>query len=581
MGCINLMEEEKIEKLQNHYKTLIERFGLYSMGIMILFLPYSIYNLVGYSSTFFLGIEFVLSFVGFIFILLASRRGEYGNRDPKKIIMFSVVSVLIISFLTFLVGMSVNFPITDELAIEMLSAKSLLLGHDPYGISFSVNALKSLGVPASFFTPTLTGGYITSLQYPSLSFLVMVPFVIFAIKPEVLLLLFSVFLLSIVPFSFIKNKMDYAAPLATAIAIFNINFILFSFDGITDVIWATFMGISILFIDRKYLPGIFYGIALSFKQIPLIVFPFLFIFIWKTYGFRRAIIFSIVTLATFLIFNLPFILMNPAAYMTSVVGPEFSPLLGIGFGISQLSFLGIIPYAEPNFFASLMISAWLLSIIYYYYSFDRNKYTMTAFPILIFLFNYRLLENYIIFWPVLSLIFVPPLFKEKYFSVESSQTKKIESGEFLLSLKRIIQKRKRILTVLLVAFIVVTPFLVLIHDEMSYKNNLIIKDVEPVSFNSSYVTSINVSVYYSGSQMNLPLYFRILEGGILYSPNGFVWNTSGDPLISHNQTKTFTLFTRQPSQFLTLNNNYIIEAYNGYLLSWLDVKWNTSQVFAY
>ncbi|MGP6207221.1 hypothetical protein ACNF42_04210 [Cuniculiplasma sp. SKW3] len=575
------MEEDKVEKLQNHYKTLIERFGLYAMGIMILFLPYSIYNLVGYSSTFFLAIEFVLSFVGFIFILLASRRGEYGNRNPKNMILFSMISVLIISLITFVVGMSVNFPITDELAIEMLSAKALLLGHNPYGIIFSIHALKSLGVPSSFFTPTMTGGYVTSLQYPSLSFLIMIPFVIFSIKPEVLLLLFSIFLLSIVPLSFIKNDMDYAAPLATAIAIFNINFILFSFDGITDVIWATFMGISILFINKKYLPGIFYGIALSFKQIPLIIFPFLFIYIFKTYGLKRAILFLLITLGTFLVFNLPFIIINPSAYLRGVVGPEFSPLLGIGFGISQLSFLGIIPYAGSNFFSSLMISVWLISIIYYYYSFERNKYAMTAFPILIFLFNYRLLENYIIFWPVLSLIFVPPLFKEKDYLSQPKQIHWVGSGVGLWNLKKAFEKRKKILVVILIAFLVISPFMVLIHDEMNYKKDLFIKDVEPVSFNSSYITSINVSVYYCGPQNNLPLYFRILEGGILYSPNGFIWNTSGDPSISHDQTKTFTLFTNQPDQFLSLNNNYIIEAYNGYLLSWLDVKWNDTPMFTY
>lgn len=575
------MEEDKVQKLQNHYKTLIERFGLYAMGIMILFLPYSIYNLVGYSSIFFLAIEFVLSLVGFIFILLASRRGEYGNRNPKKVIMFSAISVLIISFITFLVGMSINFPITDELAIEMLSAKALLLGHDPYGIVFSVHTLRSLGVPSSFFTPTRTGNYVTSLQYPSLSFLIMIPFVIFSIKPEVLLLLFSIFLLSIVPLSFIKNNMDYAAPLATAIAIFNVNFILFSFDGITDVIWATFMGMSILLINKKYLQGIFYGIALSFKQIPLIIFPFLFIYIFKTYGLKRALLFLLATLGTFLVFNIPFILMNPQAYLGGVVGPELSPLLGIGFGISQLSFLGIIPYAGSNFFSSLMISVWLISIIYYYYSFERNKYAMTAFPILIFLFNYRLLENYIIFWPVLSLIFVPPLFKEKDYLSQPKQINWITSGAGLWDWKKAFERRKKILITILIAFLVVSPFIVLIHDEMNYKKDLVIEDVKPVSFNSSYITSINVSVYYCGPQNNLTLYFRILEGGILYSPNGFIWNTSGDPSISHDQTKVFTLFTNQPDQFLSMNNNYIIEAYDGYLLSWLDIKWNGSQMFTY
>ncbi|MCL4344753.1 MAG: hypothetical protein M1496_00085 [Candidatus Thermoplasmatota archaeon] len=570
------MEGKEIERLQNHYKTLIERFGLYAMGIMILFLPYSIYNLVGYSSTFFLEIEFALSFIGFLFILIGSRRGEYGNRDPRKVVLFSIVSVLIISFLTFLVGMATNFPITDELAIEMLSAKSVLAGHDPYGISFSINAMKALGVPSTFFTPTLVGNYITSIQYPSLSFMIMIPFVVFNIKPEVLLLLFSVFLLSIVPFSFLKNKMDYAAPLATAIAIFNINFILFSFNGITDVVWATFMGLSILFIDKKYLPGIFYGIALSFKQIPLIIFPFLFIYMLKTYGLKRALWFTMITAITFLIFNLPFIILNPHAYFNSVIGPEFSPLLGIGFGISQISFMGIVPYADSNFFAALMISSWFLSIIYYYFSFERNKYTLTAFPILIFLFNYRLLENYLIYWPVLSLIFIPPLFKEKNVSIKKSAFTGLSSRNIVENLKKLAGRKKRLLTVLIVAVIAVSPFLVLIHDEMSYDRNLVIENVQPVSYNSSFVTSINVSVYYCGPHTNMPIYFRILESGILYSPNGFIWNTTGDPLISHDQTKTFTLFTDQPTQFLSLGNNYIIEAYDGNLLSWLDIQWNNN-----
>ncbi len=565
------MDQKEMENLQNHYKTLIERFGLYAMGIMILFLPYSIYNITGYSSPFFLAIEFVLSIIGFVFLLVGSRRGEYGNRDPKKILFFAFISLFIISFITFFVGMATNFPITDELAIDMLSVKSVMEGHNPYGMIFSLKSLEMMGVPNTYLTPTTLGNYVTSLQYPALSFLLMAPFVVFHIKPEVLLLLFSVFLISIVPFSFIKNKMDYAAPLATAIAIFNINFILFSFNGITDVIWATFVGMAILLIDKKTLSPVFYGLALSTKQVPLIIFPFLVIYIWKTFGFKRALEYAGISIAIFLIFNLPFIILNPGAYISSVVGPEFSPLLGIGFGISQISFMGILPYARSNFFAALMISTWLISLIYYYLSFERNKYTLTVFPIIIFLFNYRLLENYIIYWPVISLIFIPPLFKEKNISV-----RKINVSEKISEIRRLklfLKNRKNLAITIVVILLLLSPFMVLLNDDVNYHQQLIIEDVKPVSFNKSFVTAIDVSIYYSGPENNVPLFFRILESGILYSPNGFIWNTTGDPSISHDQVKTFELSTNQPEEYLNMGNSYILEAYDGNLLGWLNIVW--------
>src|SRR5205807_54989 len=60
-------------------------------------------------------------------------------------------------------------PQTDEVATGQESATLVLHGHNPYGSDLAA-AEKAAHLPLTLHTPTVTGGLISKISYPALSF---------------------------------------------------------------------------------------------------------------------------------------------------------------------------------------------------------------------------------------------------------------------------------------------------------------------------------------------------------------------------------------------------------------------------
>ena len=552
-------------------KSLLEKLGFMALGTVVLMLPNGLYAYSGYTSPIAILLEIVSYFVGFILIVYGLTNIRSQSTDARRMVLLMTAAMAVMTALYVFYGFVAKNGITDEMYIDIYSAKSLLNGINPYGLRIPINSLISNGVPFSFLTPTMNGSFINFLGYPALSFLLLIPFIIFNINPVLLPVIFSSLLSIIVAVRYIKSSLPYAAPLATAISLINLNIIFFSLSGMNDIVWAVFLSLSIVFIGKKFTGGIFYGLSIAFKQIPFILFPFLIVYVYRTYGVKKTIYFTTMAILVFMIFNLPFIIWNPGTYVHSVLSPESSSIIGIGFGPSQLAFAGYAPFVNNYVFGVAAVVSILVTLALYYINFEKYKYVLTVIPLVFFFFNYRLLENYVLFWPIISLLMIPQMFED--------YTMKKEMEVDIQKSKRTIDWtiKKPFITAFLVAILILSPATALVFSYETYHNNLSIVSVNEISTSGGNISSLSVSIDIHNNNFYYPMNFRILTGGPLFYPNGYLWNISSVKKISAN-IEEFFIFTNYTSQQISSGNTYILEVYSTNMSVWEEIHYSGSRL---
>lgn len=552
-------------------RNLLEKLGFMALGAVVLMLPNGLYAYYGYTSPVAILLEIVSYFVGFILIANGLTNIRSQRVGGKRMILLMTAAMAAMAALYFFYGVVAKNGITDEMYIDIYSAKSLLIGINPYGLKIPIKSFLANGVPISFLTPTMNGTFINYLGYPALSFLILIPFIVFNINPVLLPVIFSSLLSIIVAVRYIKSSLPYAAPLATAISLINLNIIFFSLSGMNDIIWAVFLSLSIVFLGKKFTGGIFYGLSIAFKQIPFILFPFLIVYVYKTYGTTKAIYFTTAAILVFMIFNLPFIIWNPGSYFHSVLSPESASIIGIGFGPSQLAFAGYTPFVNNYVFGVAAVVSTLVTLALYYINFEKYKYVLTIIPLVFFFFNYRLLENYVLFWPIISLLMIPQMFEDYTLKAE----KEVDTQKF----KRKFDwtAKKPLITAFLVAILILSPATALVFSYETYHENLSIVSVNEISTSNGNISSLSVSIDIHNNKFNSPLNFRILTGGPLFYPNGYLWNISSVKKVSAN-VEEFNIFTNYTSQEISSGNTYILEVYSINMSGWEEIHYSASRL---
>jgi len=396
---------------------------------------------------------------------------------------------------------------TDELAIDYLSAGVFLSGHNPYNPITTSNLYQVIRdfSPYFFGTPLTTGGYVTWLGYPSLSFLFEIPARFFRFSPTYTLVFFY-FMTVFVYYVFLKRKK--MLPIFNALIpgiMVNINNLNYPAGGIDDIVWVFFVSLSV-FVNSERLKGIFYGLAVSYKQTPLALLPFYLIYLYKEK--RNIKDFILYGILSFMITNGYFILLSPSLYFSAVLSPITSPLIGIGFGPSIFSFNGMF-YIERNFFTISMIIIAISEIILFIVTYPKFRNRWSSFPYFIFLLEYRVLWNYIMYWSWLG------------FAQESD----IKEIKFNSIRNHIINSKTIIVATLIILF---SLGMLYHYNYVGYTDDF---HVNVIKFSNSEII-LNVS--YDPSNGNLPTFvypqFRLFINKVMITANGYTWNYTAKPL---------------------------------------------------
>ncbi|MGP6293361.1 glycosyltransferase 87 family protein [Caldiplasma sukawensis] len=481
-------------------------------------------------------------------------------------ILFAIVSLFIIRY--YIANSN-----TDEIIIENFAARLFLEGKDPYINSLMQQVFKQFPPNPNYITPSLYGGNVNYLLYPAMSFLVFIPVVVFSL-PNYYVLYFTTFLLILSTFLYLKKE-NLLLNSPIIILLFGVESIFFAFSvgGSTDIIWVFFVFMAFFFRKKPVISGLFFGLAISAKQLPIILLPFFLIYIFKESDLyrkhaqiRSALSFLSGTIITFFATNLPFIIMQPHDWLNNIVEAEFQPVIGIGLGFSSLSFSGFVNLS-PKVFTFLFVFVFVTSVLLYILKYNELKYFLFIFPIIIFLFNYRVLMGYLVDWIGLVILSYVVFNKERNeiqdFSSDLIVQEKKSNFNYFSSIKKLLKNsndRRHLFSTLFIILILTLAGgsgIIVIQDKYYTGNVFKINSIDAYYDNSSipgYITQMKINISYNplnGMKSIVPLYFRIIPDYPLnVDYNGLIWESDEPVSVGFN-----TIFAKPESYLYLLKQN--------------------------
>nr|BBH88807.1 hypothetical protein KTC_35580 [Thermosporothrix sp. COM3] len=179
------------------------------------------------------------------------------------------------------------------------------------------------------------------VSYPALSFLTLLPFALLNTYNVLPFYILSYLLIIFVAWKAVHPALR---PWALLLAMANIPMWASTVGGNLDIFCALLVILAWLFKDSRWLSGLFLGLAIATKQTSWFLVPFYFIMIFRNYDLKETLHRGSIAAAVALVFNLPFFLWDPQAFVAGVLAPIADPMFPMGIGIINLSVTKLIPF---------------------------------------------------------------------------------------------------------------------------------------------------------------------------------------------------------------------------------------------
>ena len=296
---------------------------------------------------------------------------------------------------------------SDELAFVQYAAQLVAHGHNPYAHSMAP-ALQMFHVYTT--THTLNGAAVTALSYPAMSFLIYAPFVLVGWTTQMaevinvaswlvaMILAYALVPRLIRPFVIVLAEMTVFVTLIPA--------------GVTDAIYVPLLIVAVYQWDRfperrgwrQWISPVAMGLAVSVKQTPWLVLPFLLIGIYLEVAARRdrpaalrtAWSYLWRTGLAFLVVNGAFIAADPAAWVHGSLAPLLDSLIPQGIALSAITTAIGVGGGNLTAYAVLSVMAIICVITWYTTAYRRLKPIAVMLPALAFLVATRSMANYFV-----------------------------------------------------------------------------------------------------------------------------------------------------------------------------------------
>jgi len=537
-------------------------------GIFFINYAFIAWDLVGYIDIIALSLIWIILILAFAFVLYSVYEGE----DSKYLKYLSFVAFAL-SFALFIDIMIRFAPAygTDEIAIDTFASFLFIHGKDPYINANMINVFTVTAFPQNLITPLLRGGAVQYLIYPGLAVLIFVPTVLLKIPSYSVLLLFNLLAFVVVYMYYRKTQFTFAAPALAVAMIVNMEYAVFSINGVTDIVWVTFVALAYIFRKKPWISGMMFGLAISFKQTPLLILPFFLFFLFNENDLRKDSVYKFLAsgILIFLITNAPFIIMNAGAWAVNIIEIAFQPIIGVGIGPSIISFAGFI-YVPSIVFTILSISLLFVFFVLYVENYSTLRYAFFTFPIVVFLFNFRVLENYLIFWPFLIFLVMPDLSK----SLQERKTSHVSKNFALFSG---LTGGRKIVSVILILLITgggaASAGYEITHNvpQSPFSILNVTGGGNPLNAPGD-ITMLTLSLNYTpveGASFNATPLYRIFPNTQLQNVNDLLWSSSS---LVKPGINNVTIYPDTASDFLQQNSTFRIEAYYGNYTSFFTVS---------
>jgi hypothetical protein len=175
-------------------------------------------------------------------------------------------------------------------------------------------------------------------------------------------------------------------------------------EGDFDVWWVALLACAWLLRDRRIASGLLLGAACAIKQTAWFAAPFYLVYIWRVYGPREAARCSGIALAGFLALNLPWLLIAPREWLTSLTLPMSLSLFPEGKGAIALALSGAPPLPPSWVFGILELIALGLALTWYWGACRAYAFAGLPLTFLPLVFAWRSPERYFALLPVMALV---------------------------------------------------------------------------------------------------------------------------------------------------------------------------------
>ena len=555
----------------------LSRIRYFVFGLVFIILPFISINYTSYLDYGAIINGLILVVIGIILLLVF-----LTDITESKIIRNLPYVGFVLSTVQLFFVISTLYPnaLTDEIILQTYAAKIFLEGKDPYINSNMLGAFSYIKPFSLYVTPGLNGKLVEILLYPGMSVLAFLPVAYFHLPDYTTLFIFSALNFLAVFLYLRKTGMEKILPYFSLIIMLTVYTFGLSIGGSTDILWIFFLVMAYIFRDKPWVSGIFYGLSISSKQLAIVAFPFLIfmIFMEKGKSFKQAFIFFAFAVLSFLITNLPFIIMQPLDWLRNIVEAEFQPVLGIGIGFSELSFTGLLK-VPSTVFTLIFLATIVITFLFYVRFYNRLKYALFVFPMLMFLVNYRVLLGYVVDWSLLVVISFADYLREKNIkppTLSEIKAKSLNTGLYIQGIRKHMQKHITFAIIIIVIISITTAGSIYLSYNDNDSNIYRINAVENMSDQQcipGYITSMNISITYQpalGSNLTSPVYFRIIpstatEGNY----NGMLWYSSTTLHVGQNYV---TAYPESYAYLLKQGTTFRIQAYYNYLSDYITVK---------
>lgn len=278
---------------------------------------------------------------------------------------------------------------TDAHVFGDYAARLLAHGKNPYEHSLS-GGFAVARMPIELQTPLVDGGFSDRLAYPSLSFLVLVPFVKLGIDTRLAFATAVWGCTAVVYF----NVPRAARPIVLVPFFADPTYLYFAFGGVTDGVWALLLCFAIIHWQRRDRAALLFGLACCMKQHPWLLAPFIAARLWQeTKGDRRVVFrFFGLAAAIFALVNLPFIVWSPMAWVQGVVEPLVRRMVPLGDGPTGFVALAGAPVPKVIF----VLAFWGSMVLLFFacLRLRAGRVLLWVAPSLAFFLNHRSLSTY-------------------------------------------------------------------------------------------------------------------------------------------------------------------------------------------
>lgn len=254
-------------------------------------------------------------------------------------------------------------------------------------------------------------------SYPALSFLLYLPLV--ALGQDILwwhLLAYAglfIWLVTLAP----RGQRGWVALAAAAAVTIPLRTLLLD----TEVICLVFLLLAWHYRERRWFSAIMLGLGCAFKQYCWLFAPFFLLDALLRHGWREALKRTVIVGAVFLAPNLPFIALNPRAWLSSVFLPLNGSLFPQGMGLVELSLGRFLPGWPPLFYAVAELLAFAGALWLFLRYRNELSESVLLLALLPLAFAFRSPANYFAVMPWLTLYAMLMLDRKRVDSPKQAQ----------------------------------------------------------------------------------------------------------------------------------------------------------------